>query len=94
MLPSDLATEPPAVQMDPAAIDPLLAGLPLIASLSDSEKRLVSACFESVAFEYGETVVAEGEPATAYFVISSGRARVLTVGPDGREVPLKHAHAG
>lgn len=56
--------------------------------LSDEERRLVAACFESVEFEFGEMVVAEGEPADAYFVIGSGRARVLTSGADGLEVPL------
>jgi ABC-type bacteriocin/lantibiotic exporter with double-glycine peptidase domain len=70
------------------AIESLLAGLPLMAPLSEPERRLVAACFERVAFEYGETVVAEGELATAYFVIAAGRARVLTIGADGREVPL------
>ena len=59
-----------------------------MAPLSEPERRLVAACFEPATFEYGETVVAEGELATAYFVIASGRARVLTVGNDGREVPL------
>ncbi len=59
-----------------------------MAPLSEPENRLVAACFEPVAFEYGETVVAEGELATAYFVIATGRARVLTIGTDGREVPL------
>jgi ABC-type bacteriocin/lantibiotic exporter with double-glycine peptidase domain len=72
----------------PMAIESVLAGLPLMAPLSEPERRLVAACFERVAFDYGETVVAQGELATAYFVIASGRARVLTIGSDGREVPL------
>jgi ABC-type bacteriocin/lantibiotic exporter with double-glycine peptidase domain/CRP-like cAMP-binding protein len=72
----------------PVAVEPLLARLPLMAPLSEPERRLVAACFELVAFDYGETVVAEGEPATAYFVIASGRARVLTTGNDRREVSL------
>ncbi len=59
-----------------------------MAPLPEPQRILVAACFESVAFEYGETVVAEGEPANAYFVIASGHARVLTAGPDGAEVPL------
>jgi len=65
-----------------------------MAPLSEPERRLVAACFEPVAFEYGETVVAEGEPATGYFVIASGRARVLTTGADGREVPLNTLSPG
>jgi len=78
----------------PVAVEPLLARLPLMAPLSEPERRLVAACFELVAFDYGETVVAEGEPATAYFVIASGRARVLTTGNDGREVSLNVLSTG
>ncbi|MEA2169063.1 MAG: ATP-binding cassette, subfamily bacterial, partial [Solirubrobacteraceae bacterium] len=81
---------------EPTAVTPdaLLAGLPLMAPLSEPERRLVTACLQPVAFEYGETIVAEGEPATAYFVIAAGRARVLTVGDDGREVPLNVLERG
>jgi hypothetical protein len=43
----------------PEGIESLLAGLPLMAPLSEAERRLVAACFELVAFEYGETIVAE-----------------------------------
>ena len=39
-------------------------------------------------FEFGDTIVQQGDPADAYFVIADGRARVLTVGTDGNEVPL------
>jgi len=88
LLHSDNATFMPAAHPVPVAIESLLAGLPLMAPLSEPERRLVAACFERVAFEYGEMVVAEGELATAYFVIASGRARVLTIGSDGHEVPL------
>jgi hypothetical protein len=52
--------------------------LALLAPLSQQERTLVAACFEPVEFEYGETVVAEGEAATAYYVITSGRARCWT----------------
>ena len=79
MLPSDNA---------PAPIDAVLSASPLMAPLSEAERRLVAACFERTPYEYGETIVAQGDPADAYFVIASGRARVLTAGPDGREVPL------
>lgn len=82
-----IATESGASQA-PEAVEPLLSRLPLMAPLSESERTLVAACFDTVTFEYGETVVSEGEPATAYYVIASGRARVLTVGPGGSEVPL------
>jgi ABC-type bacteriocin/lantibiotic exporter with double-glycine peptidase domain len=72
----------------------LIGGLPLMKPLSDSERELVAACFVRVSYEFGETVVEEGEDPTAYFVIASGSARVLTVGPDGREVALNVLNAG
>jgi hypothetical protein len=72
--PSDAATVAVVAEQVPEGIESLLAGLPLMAPLSEAERRLVAACFELVAFEYGETIVAEGELATAYFVIASGRA--------------------
>ncbi|HUG86927.1 MAG TPA: peptidase domain-containing ABC transporter [Euzebya sp.] len=66
----------------------LLSGLPLFAPLTEAERELVTACFEPLTFEFGETVVAEGDDPDAYFVVASGTARVLTVAPDGREVAL------
>ncbi|MHB8691449.1 MAG: peptidase domain-containing ABC transporter [Solirubrobacteraceae bacterium] len=94
MQPSEREAASPVAHPSSVAIDPLLAGVPLMAPLSESERQLVAACFESVAFEYGETVVAEGDPASAYFVIASGSARVLSIGPDGREVPLNVLSSG
>ena len=72
----------------------VLARLPLMSTLSEDERRLVGACFEPLTFKYGESVVVQGEAATAYFVIVSGRARVLTTGQDGREVALNMLTAG
>ncbi|MBV9195838.1 MAG: peptidase domain-containing ABC transporter [Solirubrobacterales bacterium] len=94
MRPSDVIVSTPGTGVNATGSEALLERLPLLVPLSEPERRLVAACFEPLTFEYGETVVAQGEPPTGYFVIASGRARVLTVGLDGREVPLNMLSAG
>ena len=72
----------------------VLTDLPLLASLPADQRGLVVECFESRTYEFGATVVTQGEPADAYYVITSGRARVLKTGADGGEVPLNLLSAG
>ena len=72
----------------------VLVELPLLASLPADQRGLVVECFERRTYEFGAAVVTQGEPADAYYVISSGRARVLQSGADGGEVPLNLLSAG
>ena len=66
----------------------VLAGLELLTLMPPEVRELVSACFVTKRFHVGELVVRQGDPADGYYVIVSGRARVVATGDDDSEVPL------
>jgi ABC-type bacteriocin/lantibiotic exporter with double-glycine peptidase domain/CRP-like cAMP-binding protein len=65
-----------------------VAELPLLGVLAPEVRALVVASFEPVRYEFGETIVAAGDPADGFYVLRSGVARALAVGDDGQEVSL------
>jgi HlyB family type I secretion system ABC transporter len=71
-----------------------LAAIPLLRFASPAARSLIEACFVAEAHAFGATIVREGEEADAYFVLKSGRARVLKRGDHGEEVPLGTLAAG
>ena len=77
----------------PAGESPL-DRLPLLAYLSDELRQLVTASFTPATYEFGETIVRQGDPPDGFYVIASGLARVLTEREDGSEVPLELLKAG
>ncbi len=50
--------------------------------------------FVEVKFDFGEAMVRQGEPADAFYMLVSGRARVLKETPDGTETPLNRLVPG
>lgn len=60
----------------------------LLRYLPDDLKAFVRASFVQAPFETGDVLVAEGDPAEAFCLITEGRARVSRRGEDGTEVPL------
>jgi ABC-type bacteriocin/lantibiotic exporter with double-glycine peptidase domain/CRP-like cAMP-binding protein len=68
--------------------------LPLLGVLAPQVRELVAASFEPVRYEFGETIVAAGDPAEGFYVLRSGVARALAVGDDGQEVSLHLLRAG
>jgi len=56
--------------------------------LSPEARDLVARSFVRVSYSFGSSIVREGEPADAFYVIASGRARVLKAGERGEEVSL------
>jgi ABC-type bacteriocin/lantibiotic exporter with double-glycine peptidase domain/CRP-like cAMP-binding protein len=57
-------------------------------------RRVVADSFVPVSASFGSEIVKEGDPADAFFVIASGRARALKAGPGGQELPLTILRAG
>lgn len=51
-------------------------------------RTLVAASFEPQTYGFGEAMVREGDDADAFYVLTSGRARVVKRGADGHEVTL------
>ncbi len=56
---------------------PALRDLPLLRFLSAEVRRQVVARFVPAAHPFGSVIVREGEPADAFYVLVSGRARVV-----------------
>lgn len=71
-----------------------LSAVPLLRFASPEARTLLEACFVAEAHPFGATIVREGEDAAAFFVLTSGRARVLKRGDHGEEVPLGTLAAG
>ena len=65
----------------------LLAGLPAFRARAGCA-RVVGEAFEPVAYDFGQVIVREGDPADAFYVVVSGSARVLKRAENGEEVPL------
>jgi HlyB family type I secretion system ABC transporter len=68
--------------------------LPLLSFLPPDVRDLVAARFEPQSFQFGDIIVREGEPAGAFYVLVSGRARVVKQGLDNQEVSLNVLRAG
>jgi ATP-binding cassette subfamily B protein len=71
-----------------------VAELPLMALLSEELRRLVAESFVPLRYEFGETILAEGDEPDGFYVLHAGVARVLKTGDDGREVSLNMLRAG
>jgi len=50
--------------------------------------------FEEVHYDFGDTIIREGEEADAFFVLITGRARVLKEQPGGEEITLHRLQPG
>jgi HlyB family type I secretion system ABC transporter len=72
----------------------LLHDLPLLAFLPQDVRNLVVDSFVPESFEFGSPIVREGEEADAFYVLVSGRARVIKAGQGGEEVSLNVLRPG
>jgi CRP-like cAMP-binding protein len=76
-------------------LDNLLVMSPLTALLSVEDRQKLISKFQFQEFKQGETIVKEGEPGDAMFLIKSGRAEVTTIDPkDHRKLTLARLGAG
>ena len=73
---------------------PVLNNLPLLALLPADVKDLIVHSFERVTYPFGAEIVTEGDEADAFFVLSSGRARVVKRGETGDELFLNVLRPG
>lgn len=72
----------------------LIRRVPLFALLTASQAESVAAGVTKRRFRRGEVVVGQGEKSNTLFIILTGRVRVLTADPRGREVILATLHPG
>ena len=71
-----------------AASDPILDRVPFLSLMPGEVRTLVDASFTRVRFDFGDTIVAEGDDADAVYVLLAGTARAVKAGDHGQEVPL------
>jgi ATP-binding cassette subfamily B protein len=71
-----------------------LRDVPLLALLPADLRSLVAERFEAATHGFGSVIVREGEPADAFYVLVSGRARVVKRGEDGKEISLNSLRPG
>jgi ATP-binding cassette subfamily B protein len=72
----------------------LLDRVPILQMLPEDLRKLVIDSFVPVSSSFGMEIVREGDEADAFYVIESGRARVLKAGPGGQEIPLNVLRPG
>ena len=68
--------------------DQVLEGAALLQLLDPNERDKVSGLLREKACAFGEVVVSEGSPAVAFYLVESGRLRVVKQGQGGEEVML------
>ena len=66
----------------------------LIRFVPPEHHERVLSLFDEVSFDFGEIIVRQGDEADAFYVLVTGRARVLQEKPDGKETPLNRLVPG
>ena len=56
--------------------------------LPDDVFEKISSLLKEEHYEFGDIIVREGDPAEAFYVLTSGRARAIKIMPNGDEVAL------
>ena len=74
--------------------DKVLEGVPFLQLLAPHEREKVSRLLRERACTFGEVVVSEGAPAQAFYVVESGRLRVVKQAQGGEEVMLNVLTSG
>ena len=72
------------------APDEALRRSSLFRFLPESHHARLRARLREVRFDFGAVIVRQGEGADAYYIITSGRARVVKTTERGEQLPLHH----
>ncbi len=71
-----------------------LEDLPILRFLPADTRALVVESFEPASFAFGDLIVREGDSADAFYVLVSGKARVVKLGEQGEEIALTSLRPG
>ena len=66
----------------------------LFAGLDEEHLLQVASISHKKSFVKGETLFAEGEPATGFYLLAKGGIKLCKISPDGREKVLHFVHPG
>ena len=80
--------------MDSAELKVLLKETTAFSILADEELKQFGERFELVHYTLGQAVVRAGEESDAFYIVYSGRARVIAVNATGEEVTVARSRAG
>ncbi|MFZ5642838.1 MAG: peptidase domain-containing ABC transporter [Bacillota bacterium] len=69
-------------------IKQLLTNTSFLSVVKEEEIETIASGFEEISFQLGNTVCRAGEEGEAFYVIYSGRARVVGLDSDGKEINL------
>jgi CRP/FNR family transcriptional regulator, cyclic AMP receptor protein len=69
-------------------ITELLSKVPLFEGISPEDRAALARAATLRTYRRGETIVQQGQPGDAFYVLVRGRVAVAIVAPDGREVVL------
>lgn len=72
----------------------ILQELPLLQFLPPDSQELVRNAFTPATYPFGASIVKEGDPGDAYYVLVSGRARIVKAGERGEEISLNALRPG
>src|SRR5215831_9604668 len=72
----------------------MLARSSLFRFVPEEQRARLEGLFKRASYEFGDLITKQDEPADAYFVIVSGRARVVRANPTGEELSLNYLGAG
>jgi ATP-binding cassette subfamily B protein len=71
-----------------------LDDLPILRFLPAEARALVVESFVPTSFAFGDLIVREGDPADAFYVLVSGKARIVKRGEQGDEIALNSLRPG
>jgi len=77
--------QPPDEGARIAEREQLIAGVDLLASLTDEHRRMIASATSTVVYADGETIVKRGQPGDSMYVLCSGEAAVML---EGRPEPI------
>jgi CRP/FNR family transcriptional regulator len=73
----------------PVSKEKAIARIPFLSGLSVRELKKIEPYFQEYKFKKNQYIFWEGDPATRFFVIKSGRVRLLKTAASGREMVLE-----
>src|SRR5215471_17593995 len=76
------------------AHDEVLARTSLFRFVPQQQQARLQALFKRAHYEFGELITKQNDAADAFFVILSGRARVIRIDENGQELALDSMSAG
>ena len=75
-------------------LEKILASHPFLEGMSPEQISLLSGCAANVVFREGEMIFHEGDPATSFYFIRSGKVNIEAHIPQKGSVPIRTRRSG